>query len=471
MISSLSESTLAYFKRMGLPIAAVATAAGGPIAVIRVSGKNIAQTVSPLLGELPPPGQFQFKKIKTSAGEIIDEGLLLYFKAPHSFTGEDVLEIQTHGVATVLEKILKELYSLGAQEALPGEFSFRAVKNEKMTLAQAEGLHMALAIDGLSTQSASRLLATGTEDYQKTTQRMTAALSSLAAARARIEAAIDFSEAEAEQAEDIASAELRLKEVQKDLALLLTSYYTFCESAGEPRIAILGKPNAGKSTLMNVLCGGRRSIVSDIPGTTRDVVEARLKLKNGQWVRLLDTAGLRFEDGVDGVESEGIELGLEAAKGARALLVLESLAEPAEKTNIDALLSKYFHSKPKIHIGTHADNLRVSNDPRAVRGLAVDLITEGNKAAAYIIENIEKSLADTQGKVSAEWLVSTRQAKLIELAVGHVEEASAALKGLRPIELAGDLLRLAEEKLRFALGESLDESYIGQIFAQFCLGK
>jgi tRNA modification GTPase len=450
---------------------ALATAIGGPVAVLRVSGRDLSFLV-PLVGPLPLAGEAKFRRLHSLDQHFLDEAVVLRFQAPHSFTGEDVIEIQGHGVPALIEKIQETAIALGAIPALPGEFSFRAVLNQKMTLEEASRLQTLFATEGLGASAASKLLSFGRSSDERVNQIFEEALTAVAAARGRVEAAIDFAEAEDEQAADIASAELRLLEVERQLQGLLNSYEVFARNARTPTVILFGKPNAGKSTLLNLIVGGTRSLVSPIAGTTRDYVEVHLQTPSGQNFRLLDTAGLRSTlQSADAIETAGMQLGLEMMESADLLVWIEDARTPSkifDHPQVDSLLSKRKHLK----IFTHADLVEGSHD----LGQAYDLVGEqGTNAARAVFDFVDRfcrsRLSDVEGSLDSNKLISQRQELLVRDALGETREALRCLRGERSLEIIGDSLRQLDKHLRAARGEALTDDYIGQIFTQFCLGK
>lgn len=444
---------------------APATPLGGPVAVLRVSGSDLS-FLEKVLGPLPEANSFAFRKIRfrTPSGEDFREkALVLRFRAPHSFTGEDVVEVQGHGVEGVVSELIEEICRQGASPALPGEFSFRAVLNEKMTLEEAEALQTALSTEGLGASMASRLLDVQAHAEEGVASRFEEALAKLSSARGRVEAAIDFPEAEEEQARDIESALVRVGEVQSSLQALMTSYEIFSAAAGLPVIAICGRPNAGKSTLLNLLSGGERALVSPVAGTTRDIVEITYRLPSGRKVRILDTAGLRefgrIQASADELELRGIALGREAIRKSSVVLLVERAG------STEASLAADFTSKPLLVLRSHADLVQEGGDA------SFDLLRQGPAAKAWLDRKLEAVLTSPALPSQEEALISKRQAKLLEAALSELTHVCESLKGREPIELAGERLRTTEELLKRSLGRPGGDEYIGEIFRQFCLGK
>jgi tRNA modification GTPase len=455
----VESDSLKYFKRQGQTIFAPATALGGPVVILRISGSDLRE-FEKILGPLPAPNTFSYRSLKVpNSEEILDRALVLYFKAPHSFSGEDVLELQVHGVEANVERLSEILQKLGGKLALPGEFSFRAVMNERMTLLEAEGLQRAFSVEGIRSEVAAGLLGISKEFQQSLNEKLLRALKALATARGRVEAAIDFSEAVQEQEEDLKSANQQIVEARNELTKLLGTHEGFGRNLGELRVAIVGRPNVGKSTLLNILAGGDRALVSPEAGTTRDVLDLRLRAPDGNFYRFLDTAGMRL-DAENSVEIMGIERGIDWASQAHILIRVRRANEAAWE------LDPRLQTLPSIDIFSFKDEL---SEP-----LVGTWDLRNDSASIYIevftkLEQLRKSLQGTSLRDGD--LVSARQTRLIRSALNEIRLAEGAVLGDRPLELAGDHLRLAEEALRGARGEGLTDEYIGEIFSQFCLGK
>lgn len=465
------SSTLDYFKRKGSPVAGIATATGGPVLVLRISGNNLDFLRNLFDSDLPSPGTFQLKKIVGSDSQLLDQALVLNFKSPNSFTGEDVVEIHTHGVPSLTQEIFERLKDLGVEKALPGEFSFRAVMNEKMTLEQAEALNFVLKADSLPSKQSSKLIALRKipNDVEELMKRL---LSDLQKARGRVEAAIDFPEAEVEQAVEIASAKKILLEALESLISFQNAYRNFRKSYQIPLVAIVGSPNAGKSTLLNILLGGEKALVSPLPGTTRDLVEGELELPNSKKVRLIDTAGIRShlseKSAHDELEEAGILKAFDALEDAAAVIWVKNLSKREEDPRISQKIQSL--NVPVVEVYSHLDE-----NPKASAENAFSLINSDRKALkAFIFRGLEKAFSnslDSSCENSHSLWLSERQYRELGLAEGLVRSALGSLEGERPMELVGDDLRDAEKTLLGVLGQELGEEYISQIFSQFCLGK
>ena len=279
-------------------IAALATPVGkGGIGVVRVSGALVPQIAYTLLGHLPIPRYATFKRFVDSSGELIDHGIALYFPAPHSFTGEDILELQGHGGLVVMDHLLKTIIQLGARLARPGEFSERAFLNGKIDLAQAEAI--ADLIESSSVQAARCALRSLEGEFSHAIHQLVEQLIWL---RSYIEASIDFID---EEIDHLASGQVIEKTVNliKAIANILAKAHQGYLLKEGMRIVLVGEPNVGKSSLLNKLAGRETAIVTSIPGTTRDVVRDQIQL-DGMPLHITDTAGLR--ETLDPIEQEGI---------------------------------------------------------------------------------------------------------------------------------------------------------------------
>lgn len=480
---SSGSSSLSYIKRLGSPVAALASGLGGPVSVIRISGRDLG-FLEGFFGPFPDPGSFRFLKIKfssevDSAERLLDEGLLLRFQAPHSFTGEDVLEFQGHGVPGLIEDLLDTLESIGVSRALPGEFSFRAVWNEKMSLEEASRLQMLFRSENLAAGSASKLLSVRDSQDEKMQSLLKGCRSALTSARGRIEAAIDFSEAEEEQSADMAAAAEKVIEVKKEIQSLINSYEVFSAQSEMPTIVLAGFPNAGKSTLMNILCGGKRSLVSSTAGTTRDYVEVQLKTPTGERFRLVDTAGLRDFGKPDSMEpneileSEGISVAKELLNSAAGVIWVHD-ARSFNEVEVRNYLASLTDAPEKMRfLLSHGD--LVSKSIEGAKTL--NFLMDADLASDFVWESVrsilknESELSEITCQSDSVPLVSSRQKELLLATSRKLDEVLAALNGDLALEISGDLMRECDFLLKQCTGEELSEDYIGEVFSQFCLGK
>ncbi len=443
-------------------IAAIASAAGrGAVGVIRVSGPLVPQIATGILGSLPSPRQARLSSFLDAQGKSMDEGIALYFPAPASYTGEHVLEIQGHGGVLIVDMLLQRLLELGCRMARPGEFSERAFLNGKIDIAQAEAI--ADLIDA-GTAAAARAAVRSLQG--EFSARITELKSGITALRAYVEAAIDFPDEEIDFLSDHA--------LRERLAAVFAAFESITAAARQGallreglNVAIAGKPNAGKSSLLNRLAGDEIAIVTDVPGTTRDVLRQQVHL-DGLPLNLVDTAGLRAT--VDVVEVEGVRRARnEMARADRVLYVVDTGAGDAEIWAADleqlpagVAVTLVFN---KIDLtGSPARLDEAAAPPRvflsARTGLGLDLLRTHLKTAAGYRETDSGAFAARRRHVDA--LNRARQ---------HVQSAADTLSSTRAFELFAEDLRLAQHALGEITGEFTSDDLLGEIFGSFCIGK
>jgi tRNA modification GTPase len=439
-------------------IAAVATPRGeGGVGVIRVSGAKSAAIARTLLGRDPEPRHAHYCAFADANGATIDRGLLLYFKAPHSYTGEDVLELQTHGSPIVLKLLLASLVELGARHERPGEFSERAFLNGKLDLAQAEAVADLIAS---GSEAAARAALRSLEgEFSRRVRALTAAVVRL---RVWIEAAIDFPE---EEIDFLSAPELRsdLAAVRTDLAKLLDGARRGVRLAEGLHVVIVGRPNAGKSSLLNALAASERAIVTEIPGTTRDLVRETVDL-DGIALTLVDTAGLR--DSADAVEREGIRRAREElARADVALLVTD-----ADGDEDLALLDDLASSAERIVVHNKIDlDGRVPHRRRSESATEIWLSARSG-AGLDLLQAELRSLAGADAGEGAT-TARARHVATLERACAHLDAAESALIERNAGELAAEELREVQQTLGEITGEFTTEDLLGAIFGSFCIGK
>jgi tRNA modification GTPase len=439
-------------------IAAVATPRGeGGVGVIRVSGATSAAIARTLLGRDPEPRHAHYCAFAEANGATIDRGLLLYFKAPHSYTGEDVLELQTHGSPIVLKLLLARLIELGARHARPGEFSERAFLNGKLDLAQAEAVADLIAS---GSEAAARAALRSLEgEFSRRVRALTAAVVRL---RVWIEAAIDFPE---EEIDFLSAPELRsdLAAVRTDLAKLLDGARRGVRLADGLHVVIVGRPNAGKSSLLNALAASERAIVTEIPGTTRDLVRETVDL-DGIALTLVDTAGLR--DSADAVEREGIRRAREElARADVALLVTD-----ADGDEDLALLDDCASSAERIVAHNKIDlDGRVPHRRRSESATEIWLSARSGAG----LDLLQAELRSLAGADAGEGATTARERHVaaLERARSHLDAAESALIERNAGELAAEELREVQQTLGEITGEFTTENLLGAIFGSFCIGK
>lgn len=441
-------------------IAAVATAPGrGGVGVVRVSGKNLLPMAQALCGKTPLPRVATYADFKDVNGEAIDNGLLLFFAAPASFTGEDVVELQGHGGPVVMEMLLNRCLELGARLAEPGEFTKRAFLNDKLDLAQAEGV--ADLIDASSRTAARLALRSLKGDFSR---RIHGLVDDLVTLRMLVEATLDFPEEDIDFLE-AADARGKLEGLRRSVDEVLANARQGAILREGMNVVLVGAPNVGKSSLLNALAGDEVAIVTDIAGTTRDAVRERI-LIDGVPVHIVDTAGLRETDDV--VERIGIERSRKAVSEADVALVLVDPREGLnEKTRmiLDTLPSDLkrieIHSKSDLHTGaavafeTGADTVI----PLSVKtGAGLDVLRQ------TLLREV-----GWQGEGEGLFLARARHLNALKAAQGELE--LAALCGNGQIELLAEHLRLAQVACGEITGEFTADDLLGVIFSRFCIGK
>lgn len=434
------------------PIAAIATGAGAAgVGIVRVSGAGTQQIARTLLGK-PAKHRFaHYAQFHDDDGVTIDSGLLIYFRGPHSFTGEDVLELHAHGSPVVLSMLLRRCLALGATAARAGEFSERAFLNGKLDLTQAEAIS-----DLISAQSERAARAALRSLDGEFSRRVRAVLFELIALRTYIEALIDFPDEEIDfsHTREIDARHQRLQQLLFSLLLAARQGQRLSDGL---YVVIAGPPNAGKSSLMNALAGSDRAIVTPVPGTTRDVLRESL-LIDGVPVTLVDTAGLR--DSPDVVEAEGIRRAkVEFERADLALLLIGADQIP----DFTALEQSIAAGIPVLKIRSKSD--LPCNTPASV-DLEISCSTGLGLAQlkTRILANAELS-DGSAGSFSAR----ARHTDALVLVQQHVEQAMAQREfGL---ELSAEELRLAQRVLSEITGDFSTEDLLGQIFSTFCIGK
>ncbi len=442
-------------------IAGIATPPGrGGIGIVRVSGAGTPALCRALLGELPPPRTAHYCSFRgTDSQRLIDRGIALFFPAPHSFTGEDVLELHAHGSPVVLELLMEALCNSGARPARPGEFSERAFLNGKLDLAQAEAI--ADLVESGSRQAAQSALHSLQGEFSRRVQQLVDAVDEL---RARVEAGIDFAQEEDVPRENHEALVRDAQGLLRDLRAVLQSARRGSRLREGLRVVITGAPNTGKSTLLNALAEREVAIVSEEPGTTRDVVCEEV-LVAGIPVLLADTAGLRPDAGA--VEREGIRRARHSAAQADHLLLVreyrgakpaaddELPGVPAQRTLLDNKCD--LHGKPAKRSRCGADTvIRMS----ALGGEGLELLRERLRELA--LPDTGTSGAFSARRRHLQALGDSRHLLLQGLA--DFRRAGAA-------ELLAEALRQARLQLCEITGAVSDEKLLDDIFRRFCIGK
>ncbi|MDZ4297330.1 MAG: tRNA uridine-5-carboxymethylaminomethyl(34) synthesis GTPase MnmE [Moraxellaceae bacterium] len=452
-------------------IAAIATAPGrGGIGIIRLSGPQalmIGQAIcANLLEKSLVARQAYFTKFLDNQGNALDEGLLLYFQAPNSFTGEDVVELQGHGGPVVLDLILQTAVQQGARLARPGEFSERAFLNNKLDLAQAEAI--ADLIDAGSQQAARSAIQSLQGAFST---RVNDLLESLITLRLYVEAAIDFPDEEIDFLADGQILAL-LSHVEGALAAVMQEAKQGVLLRDGMRVVIAGSPNAGKSSLLNALAGNEVAIVTDIAGTTRDVLREHIQL-DGLPLHIIDTAGLR--DSPDVVEKEGIRRAYQEVAKADCVLFVYDSSQPNEHPQ--NTLAAFFPELPanlvlvanKCDLSGDTPNRR-SVDLNGVKLPQVQLSAKQGFGLDVLATEL-KAMMGYAGSHEGSFSARRRHLTALDATQQHLQQARIALVEHYAGELAAEDLRLAQQSLSEITGAFTPDDLLGKIFSNFCIGK
>lgn len=442
-------------------IAAIATAAGrGALGILRLSGPQAFAIAARIAGALPPPRQAGLRRFRDDQGRALDQGLVLCFPGPASFTGEDVVELQAHGGAVLLAELLTIALAAGARSARPGEFSERAFLNGRIDLAQAEAVADLIdAVSVAAVRAAQNTLA-GAFSAQ-----VHAVVDELIRLRVLLEGALDFSDQDIDWLGEARCLE-RLQ------ALVASVQHTRSQAQQGRRlregmsVVIVGAPNVGKSTLLNALAGQDAAIVTDRPGTTRDILREHILL-DGLPLTVVDTAGLRETE--DPVEREGI-------RRARAVLEKAELAlflvdDEAGITAADEALLAGLPPLPRLLIRNKCDR---SGQPAASwleHGTSTLRLSAKSGAGMGLLAEAIKAQAGFAAQAEGQFLARARHLEALARAAQHLDLALGLVAAGSHLELAAEELRLAQNQLSTITGEFGVEALLGEIFSRFCIGK
>ncbi len=465
------------------PIIAIATASGrGAVGIVRVSGKGLAPFVQALLGRALKPREATYLPFQDDQGQAIDHGLALWFPGPHSYTGEDVLELQGHGGPVVMQLLQARCLSLaqaplapggsllpGLRPARAGEFTERAFLNDKLDLAQAEAVADLIdASTEAAARSASRSLA------GVFSERVHVLRDALVNLRMLVEATLDFPEEEIDflKKADAAGQLARLQALLADVRAQARQGALLRDGL---KVVIAGQPNAGKSSLLNALAGAELAIVTPIAGTTRDVVQQTIQIE-GVPLHVIDTAGLRESPDVDEVEKIGIERAWGQIAQADAVLFLHDLTrvgQPAYQAADAAIAAALPKGIPVVQIWNKQDQSDAATAARCVEGLPGAMLLSAKHGDG--IETLRQRLLTLAGwQPSGEGLFMARERHLQALARvdEHLNAASAWLDAAAEhLDLLAEELRLAQQALGAITGEFSADDLLGEIFSRFCIGK
>ena len=442
-------------------IAAIATPPGrGGVGIVRISGPQALSIGKSIAGTDPQPRHAYFCAFKDGDDQLLDEGLFIYFAAPNSFTGDDVVELQGHGGPVVMDLLLERCVQLGARMAHAGEFSERAFLNDKLDLAQAEAI--ADLIDS-ETRAAARLAVRSLHgDFS---QRVHALVEQITHLRMYVEAAIDFPEEEIDFLSD--------GKVETDLLSIVETIEKLKASANVGRVlrdginlVIAGLPNAGKSSLLNALAGSDSAIVTDIPGTTRDVLRERIQI-DGMPVHLIDTAGIRESD--DAVEQIGVERARrEIEQADRVLWVYDGAADPQHAAFDPAHLPQ---GVPVTFVHNKADRSGMAPGiSRTDSETTIALSAKQGEGIDQLRQHLRESMG-LQQTTQGEFIARRRHLDAIERGRAHLLDAKNAMYAGMAGELIAEDLRLCQNALAEITGEFSADDLLGEIFGNFCIGK
>ncbi len=425
---------------------------------MRLSGSEVERIGAAMVGELPPPREARYRVFRNADGGRVDEGLVLFFPGPASFTGEDVLELHGHGGPLLVSLLERAAIALGAQKAEPGEFSKRAFLNGKIDLAQAEAIADLIAAG--SEQAARAALRSLDGEFSDAVHGLVEALT---ATRLHVEAAIDFPEEEIDFLGDAALAK-RLDDCEQRFVVLLQNAERGRVLRDGYRVVLVGRPNAGKSSLMNRLSGEETAIVTEIAGTTRDILRETLNV-DGLIIELIDTAGLREDP--DRVEEEGIRRARRALANADACLWIQDAG--GDHTLDDEL--------PENAVLTIVRNkIDVTGDPPGLQPTSdgsAPIVNVSAKTGAGIDALREHLKQEAGAGDLGEGVFTARRRHLDALERGYASflAGRAALEESRAGELLAEELRRAQEALSEITGEFTPDDLLGRIFSEFCIGK
>ncbi len=440
-------------------ICAVATSLGqGGIGVVRVSGELCIEIAKKMLGYLPKSRYAHYGSFFNKDGDEIDKGVALFFPGPHSFTGEDVLELQGHGGIAVIRSLFDSVLALGAVAAEPGEFSKRAFLNGKMDLIQAEAV--ADLIDASSDRSARSALKSLSGEFSEKINMLTKSIIEL---RVFIEATIDFSD---EEIDFLSSGEVEKKitTIKKSIGNILTSAEQGVILREGLTIAIAGKPNAGKSSLLNALTQQSSAIVTDIAGTTRDVLKETIMV-NGMPINIIDTAGLHTSS--DKIEQEGIKRAHNEIERADTVLMV---FDAQDKTPDLSILSSNLKNNNLLLIKNKVDLTSEPTGASVVNGLTQLSLCAKNSDGIDLLRKELSNIAGLSEVSESVFLARKRHTAALTLALDSIKNALEQLSS-NAIELVAEDLRQASQYLGSITGEFSSDDLLGEIFSSFCIGK
>ena len=437
-------------------IAALATAPGrAGLAVVRVSGPLTKQIAKKTLGYTPKHMAAKYSPFKTPEGEIVDSGIALFFNSPRSYTGEDVLELTCHGGQAIVDHLLEVLFQYGARIAEQGEFTKRAFLNDKLDLIQAEAV-----VDLIESTSRATVKAAQRSLNGVFSRELCQLSDQLTEFRAEVEASLDFPEEELTETKHKKSLEKKLEAIQLRFKQLSASTEKACRVREGITVVLTGRPNVGKSSLLNTLCGHERAIVNKAPGTTRDTLDETILL-DGFLVRLIDTAGIRSAN--NPIEKEGVARAKKAAASADCVLrIVDASTQPPEqiKPNENTIIVKNKIDLTQDKPGKNRDN----------EGVVFCLSAISKEGVDELVDHLKKFFGSD---LSQEETYTARRRHLSNINQAHDFFTSAAekVKNNQTTDLVAEELLLAQNAISEITGEFTNEDLLEKIFSKFCIGK
>ena len=442
-------------KKLFGTIAAQASAPGvSGIAVIRVSGDQTKKITRQIIGQRVGHMEAKRATFFNQKGRRIDDGIVLGFNAPNSYTGEDVLEISCHGSPAIVDAILKALNDFGARQAEPGEFTKRAYLNDKIDLFQAEAVADLIESKSIQTARAARRSLEGV--FSK---KIFALTDQLTETRALVEAALDFPDEELSETTYKKNLSTRVANINNTFLSLLKETKTACRIREGATLAITGEPNVGKSTLMNVLCGHQRAIVSEVPGTTRDTIEETILL-DGFSVTIVDTAGIRHTK--NAIEKEGMERAKKAAKNADIVIEMHDSSKQGKTIKAP--------EKNTLLLFNKTDLLEAEPENKNINEGIFYVSAKDGSGIDSVIEAIAGFFGDSETYESG---LTARRRHLNNLgdAYSFFIKAKTKIEASKETDLVAEDLLQAQNTLSEITGEFSTEDLLGKIFSEFCIGK
>ena len=437
-------------------IAALATAPGrAGLSVVRVSGSLTKHIAKKILGYTPRHMAAKYSSFKTPEGEVVDSGVALFFNSPRSYTGEDVLELTCHGGQAIVDHLLEVLFQHGARIAEQGEFTKRAFLNDKLDLIQAEAV-----VDLIESTSRATVKAAQRSLDGVFSQELCLLSNQLTELRAEVEASLDFPEEDLTETKHKKSLEKKLEAIQPRFKQLLASTEKACRVREGITVVLTGRPNVGKSSLLNTLCGHERAIVNRAPGTTRDTLDETILL-DGFLVRLIDTAGIRSAN--NPIEKEGVARAKKAAASADCVLrIVDASSQPPEqiKPNENTIIVKNKIDLTQDKPGKNRDN----------EGVVFCLSAISKEGVDELVDHLKKFFGSD---LSQEETYTARRRHLSNINQAHDFFAAAAeqINNDQATDLVAEELLLAQNAISEITGEFTNEDLLEEIFSRFCIGK